>query len=170
MGVTIHFEGRLRDADAYDAVVNVARQFADERGWEHEPIKEELTTLKRVRNEEDWDYESVVTGIVLQPHQNSEPLRLEFDADLFVQDYTKTQFAPRETHVAVVELLKKIEPYFEKLEVFDEGEYFETLDQDLLRQHVDRCFEMMNEYLEQDDKYEGPVRLASKRIVDVIEK
>ena len=29
MGVTIHFEGRLRNSDAYQAVVNTATRFAD---------------------------------------------------------------------------------------------------------------------------------------------
>lgn len=170
MGVTIHFEGRLRSSGAYQAVVSTAKQFADELGWEYEPIEEKVATLKRVRNEEDWDYEGLVKGMVLQPHQNSEPLRLEFDSNLYIQEYTKTQFAPLETHVAVVELLKEIEPYFEKLEVIDEGEYFETHDRGILRKHLDRCFEVLDEYLEQGDKYEGPIRLPSKRIVDVMEK
>jgi len=170
MGITIHFEGRLRSSDAYQAVVNTARQFAHKCGWEYEPIEETVTILKRVRNEEDWDYEGLVKGVVLQPHHNSEPFRLEFDTDLYVQEYTKTQFAPLEIHVSVVELLKEIEPYFEKLEVIDEGEYFETQDQGILKQHLDRCFEVLDGYLEQGDKYEGPVRLPSQRIVDVIEK
>ena len=170
MGVTIHFEGRLRNPEAYQAVVHMARRFADEHGWEHEPIAETITTLKRVRNEEELDYEGLVKGVVLQPHQNSEPLRFEFDSDLYVQEYTKTQFAPLETHIAVVGLLKKIERYFEKLEVFDEGEYYETQDRDTLKKHLDRCFEVLDEYLEQGDKYEGPVRLPDKKIVDIMEK
>lgn len=170
MGVTIHFEGRLRNPEAYEAVVNTAERFASEHGWEYEPIETKVTILKRVRNEEDWDYEGLIKGVVLQPHQNSEPLRLEFDSDLYIQEYTKTQFAPLKTHIAVVELLKKIEPLFETLEVFDEGEYFETQDRDILKKHLDRCFEVLDEYLEQGDKFEGPVRLPSKRIVDVIEK
>ena len=170
MGVTIHFEGRLRNAEAYDAVVNTAKHFATDLGWEYEPIEENVTKLKRVKNEEDWDYEGPVKGLVLQPHQNSEPLRFEFDSDLYLQEYTKTQFAPLETHIAIVQLLKIIEPYFEKLEVFDEGEYFKTQDQSILKKHIDRCFEVLDEYLDQGDKYEGPVRLPSKRIVDVIEK
>jgi hypothetical protein len=170
MGVTIHFEGRLRGPDAYLTVVTTARRFAQGHGWECDQIEEKVTKLKRVRNEEDWDYEGSVKGVVLQPHQNSEPMRLEFDSDLYIQEYTKTQFAPLETHIAIVELLNQIEPCFEKLEVFDEGEYFETGDRDILKKHIDRCFKMLDEYLAQGDKYEGPVRLSSKRIADIIEK
>src|SRR5207249_3841299 len=43
-------------------------------------------------------------------------------------------------------------------------------DRKVLEKHVSRCFEVLNEYLEQSAKYQGPVRLPSKRIVDVTEK
>src|SRR6267378_1716568 len=126
MGVTIHFEGKLKRPEAYQTV---------------------LATARRFREEKDWDYVGPVKGVVLYPHENSEPVRLEFDSELYIQEYTKTQFAQIEVHLLLVELLKKIEPYFEQLIVFDEGEY-----------------------LEQSDEYQGPVRLPSKRIVDVTEK
>lgn len=170
MGITIHFEGQLKNATSFDAVVAATKHYCDERSWPHEPIKELHVTLNRVRDEKDWDYEGPTKGIVVQPHENSEPFRLEFDKNLYVQEYTKTQFAPIEIHVELVNLLRQLEPYFEHLEVIDEGEFFETGSHDTLATHRNRCFELLDEYLVQEEKYYGPIRLESKRIVDVMSR
>ncbi len=170
MGVTIHFEGRLRSAEDLDVVIDIAREFAESKNWLSDPIDDPKATLQRVRDEEDWDYEGPVKGVALQPDLNSEPLRLEFDRDFFIQEYTKTQFAPIECHKDIVLLLKKIEPLFENLIVSDEGEYYETEDEVILRNHLDKCSAMLDEYLADPEKYYGPVRLQSGRIADLMEQ
>ena len=58
------------------------------------------------------DYVGPTVGVQLQPHEDSEPLRLEFDCNNFCQDYCKTQFAPVHAHVALVELLRMVQPLF----------------------------------------------------------
>ena len=166
MGVTIHFEGRLKNEASLEAVLAETRNFCDEHSWPYESINEPHVKLSRVRDEKDWDYEGPIRGIAVQPHENSEPLRLEFDEDLYIQEYTKTQFSPIEIHVELVKLLRRLQPHFEHFEIIDEGEFFETGDKETLDHHINRCFEVLDEYLIQEDKYYGPVRLASKRIVD----
>ncbi len=148
----------------------LAKKFCDERAWMSQPINEAHVTLKRVRDEKDVDYAGPVKGIEIQPHEDSEPLRLEFDRDLYVQDFTKTQFAPIEIHVQVVELLHLLIPQFESIEVTDEGEYFETGDLTLLAQHRNRCLEVLDELLAQSDKHSGPVRIAGNRIADLMSR
>lgn len=170
MGITIHFEGKLKGEDSYERVINLAKNYSDEHGWPYSAISEKETTLKRVRDEEDWDYIGPTKGVEIQPHENSEPLRLEFDKDLYVQEYIKTQFAPQEIHVLVVNLLHLLEPEFSTLEVIDEGEYFESGDASVLENHRKKFFDILDEYLTQDDKYYGPVRLENGRIIDVMEK
>lgn len=170
MGVTIHFEGRLKDQASLEAVIALAKQFCDQHSWHSESLNSNYAKLSRVRDEQDWDYEGPVRGIAIEPHDNSEPFRLEFDKDLYIQEYTKTQFAPVEVHIALVELLRLIKPHFEHLEVCDEGEYFETGDTDTLMHHINRCSELLDEYLVQEDKYYGPIRLESKRIIDVMSR
>jgi hypothetical protein len=86
-----------------------------------------------------------------------------------VQQYTKTQFAPLEVHVLLVELLHLLKPFFEDLRNEDEGEYFESGGLTLLAEHRDRCSEVLNEYLAQSSKYHGPVRIEGARIVDLME-
>lgn len=170
MGITIHFEGQLKDRASFDAVLALTKHFCNERSWPCEPIDESHVTLNRVRDEKNWDYEGPTKGLVVQPHENSEPFRLEFDKGLYVQEYTKTQFAPIEIHVALINLLQLMQPHFARLEIVDEGEFFETRDLDTLTNHRNRCFELLDEYLVQEDKYYGPIRLESKRIVDVMSR
>jgi len=168
MGITVHFEGRLRDEAAYVALVEAAARFAAHQGWGAQRFEVLNAKLSRVRDEVDWDYEGPTKGIELRAHPSSEPIRLEFDTDLYVQEYTKTQFAPPDIHMRMVALLDELAPYFQILEVIDEGEYYETRDEEVLRKHRDCCFEMLDEHLANDKSLRGPVRLPSGRIADLI--
>jgi len=168
MGVTIHFEGRLKNEASLEQVIGAARTFAEREGWRHEPINETATTLERVRDEEDWDYHGPTSGIAVYPHENAEPLRLEFDRDLFVQEYIKTQYAPAQIHVKVVDLLKEIAPAFAEFAVVDEGEYWDTEKPEVLVRHLQNCFRVLDDELSARPELQGPVRLPSGRIVDLI--
>src|SRR5438270_82975 len=101
VGVTVHFQGQLRHAALTD-VLAIAAEHAELNGWWSESLDRDHDILERVIDEEPCDYEGPVLGIVLFPHEDCEPVRLEFDASLFIQDYTKTQFAilVREEHDA----------------------------------------------------------------------
>src|SRR6476620_4583697 len=140
MGVTIHFEGAVRDEGAYERVVRTARTLAEENGWRWQTIDASTTTLQRVRNDEEYVYSGPARGISLYPHEDCEPLHLEFDGDLFVQDFTKTQFAPPDIHIKVVRLLKTIAPQFACLSVDDEGEFWDSENADQLIQNLQACF------------------------------
>ena len=145
MGVTIHYQGHLRDEAAYQAVIGLASVFAEGLGWQTTPILEESVVLHRYEGDKDYKYTGPAKGLVIQPHENCEPFRLEFDRSLFVQDFVKTQFAPIEIHIRLVELLKSLNLHFEKLEVEDEGEYFETLDQERLKCNIDHFFDVLED-------------------------
>jgi hypothetical protein len=168
MGITIHFEGRMKNKSDYDAALSIAVSFAAGRNWPVTHFVNLNTKLSRVRDEKDWDYEGPTSGIELLPHSSSEPFRLEFDDNLYVQEYTKTQFAPQSIHEELVDLLDQLEPFFADLTVIDEGEYYQTRDPALLDKHLTRCFELMDEHLASDPSLRGPVRLPSGRIADLI--
>jgi hypothetical protein len=110
---------------------------------------------------------SRVRGIVLYLHKNSEPLRLEFDRDLIVQEFIKTQFAPAEIHVKIVGFPKEIVPHFEALTVEDEGEYWDTGGLDVLENHRQAIFRALSDELSASADLVGPVRLRSGRIADL---
>ena len=70
MGVTIHFEGRLRDEDSLDRAVAMATAHADRLGWPIESIDNSLVTLQRVIN----GMMNVVFAVVTTPVVQTVPV------------------------------------------------------------------------------------------------
>lgn len=136
---------------------------------EYFAFKEDHKLLERVKAEKDWNYEGSTKGLQLQPDLNSDPLILEFDNDLYVQEFCKTQFADISTHILIIDLLKNIQPYFDSLIVEDEGEYWETYDINLLRKHIDNFTRASEEMKKENSKMSGPFRLKNGRIIDLME-
>jgi hypothetical protein len=167
MGVTIHFEGQLTDKVAYGNLVEVAKAFALDRGWRTESIESGETTLLRVRDEEEWNYVGPVHGIVLYPRVDCDPVRLEFDRDLYIQEFTKTQFAGVQTHISVLALLKAIEPFFRNFKVEDEGECWDTGDAQLLAKHFARCQEVIEAELRKSPSTQTKFKTPNGRILDL---
>jgi hypothetical protein len=151
----------LKTPAAYPLLLDELREYAESRGWPCESISERQTTLKRVREERDWDYSGPTLGLQLHPDENSDPLRFEFDRDYYVQEFVKTQFAGVDTHVAIIGLLRSIQPFFERLKVEDEGEFWTTSDESVLAEHIRRCDDILQEMLAKHPGARGPVRLAS---------
>lgn len=50
------------------------------------------------------------------------------------------------------------------------GEYFLAGNLPRLEHHIERCFEILDEYLSNEAKYHASVRLTSDHIVDLMEK
>ena len=166
MGVTIHFEGHIRDEAALHAAVTKARALGQAFGWPSTIIDESQATIVRVINEEEIPYTGPTRGIELRPNDDCDPIRLEFGSDLFVQDYVKTQFAGPETHVRVIEVLREIEPFFRDLTVVDEGEFWDTYSHELLREHIANINAVLDEYVRQSPNGRVKVRLPDGRIMD----
>ena len=166
MGVTIHFEGRVKGATAYSLLIDEIREFAASHAWPIEEIPRADRSLKRVRDEQNWDYSGPTFGIVLSAHSECDPLRFEFDEDFYIQKFVKTQFAGAEIHVAIIEFLRRIQPFFDSLKVTDEGDFWDTSDQSVLEQHIDRCNQVLRDLLAKNPKAKGPIRLPDGRIAD----
>ncbi|HWA92595.1 MAG TPA: hypothetical protein VG889_21365 [Rhizomicrobium sp.] len=164
MGVTIHYAGRLKDEAAYDAAIAIARDFAQAQGWSCADIPEEVRHLERMSEEEEWTYDGPTRGVELHPHPQCEPVRLEFDRELYLQNYTKTQFAPIEVHIAVTGLLHALAPCFAALAVNDEAEYFDTGNRERLAQSIEWGNSTLRALTGPDAKV--GVKLPSGRILD----
>ncbi len=169
MGVTIHFEGQLKSETDYDSVIKVAVDFANKNAMPYSLFREENKVLQRVKDEKDWNYEGATKGVKIQPDANTDPLWLEFDTNKYVQEYCKTQFADLNIHIRIVNLLRRLEPFFINLIVSDEGEYWETENRDILQKHIDACNRAMEERIQKNKKMSGPYRIADGRIVDLME-
>jgi hypothetical protein len=151
MGVTIHFEGQLLSADHYTTVIGVAKTFAESQGWDYFLFQEESKLLQRVREDKDCD-----------------PLILEFDENLFLQEYCKTQFSDINVHTLIVQLLKIIQVHFSNFKVEDEGEYWDTSDTEVLEQHFRNCFRAIESAKQENPRLAGPFKLENGRIIDLM--
>jgi hypothetical protein len=169
MGVTIHFEGKLKSQNDFDNVIQISTDFALLYNMDYQIFEEPDKLLQRVRNEKDWDYQGLTHGVKIQPDINSDPLWIEFDNDYYIQEYCKTQFVVTEIHIKIIQLLKKIEPYFQDLIVNDEGEYWDTGDVELLQMHLDNCFRAIEDAKSENLKLSGPYRVKGERIVDLMD-
>ena len=68
----------------------------------------------------------------------------------------------------VVDLLRAIQPFFRKLKVEDEGEYWETNDQTILAAHMDRTREVIEDELRKNPSAQMKVKTPSRKIMDLI--
>jgi hypothetical protein len=136
VGVTIHWQGTLLGAEAYTALIKAVCTFAEVRGWPTHDIERKVRQSLRVIDEQIVEYQGHTFGVFVRPDPNCEPTTFEFDQELFTQQSCKTQFAGPKIHIAVIELLRTIEPYFREMEVVDEGEYWDSSDEAKLRAHL----------------------------------
>jgi hypothetical protein len=168
MGVTIHFYGRLKNKESLDEVITIASEFAAEKGCEVFNLDSEKKQLFRAKDGKQSEYDGPVRGIQFHPDGNCDPFVLEFDDDLYIQQFCKTQFAGISTHVEVIRLLRDIEPCFESFTVVDEGDFWETSDISTLEQRFETNFAAAEEMKKENPKLKGPIRLMNGRILDLI--
>ena len=167
-GVTIHYEGRAPDPAAVEQVLAAASEEAKRNGWQIRDDSSSDISLKRVVDEKDVPYRGSVRGIVLQPRRECEPIHLQFDSNMFMQDFVKTQFAGPEIHMQVARLLQVIQPLLRSLKVEDEGQYWETGSKSTLEGHMAKVNTLMVEMKRSKPGLRGPVTLPSGRIVDLM--
>ncbi len=167
-GVTIHYEGAATSPDAVVKILAAVTAFAKKNRWKVEDVSAAKGTLKRVIDEKDKDYEGRITGIVVRVSDNCEPLHFQFGDDLFMQDYVKTQFAGADVHIQIVQLLDSLRPMFRKITVDDEGEYWDTHDRAVLEGHISKINLIIEEEKKKNPKLQGPVRLDSGRMLDLV--
>lgn len=124
--------------------------------------------MKRVKDEKEWDYQGSTRGIRIQPYDNSDPFNLEFDEDNYIQEYCKTQFTNVEIHIKLIKFLESIISNFEQLNIYDEGEYFELRNIEILDNHIKTCFYQIEMAKQNDKSLDGPFRIEDDRIADLI--
>lgn len=157
MGITIHYEGTLDDPGILQDMLTAVRHFCFKCKWKYVDVDERIIG----KLDDDTPVDDTLRGVIIQPHPNSEGIWLAFNqrgelcfyhgeeepGRYRIQEggFTKTQFAPIENHVAVCELLRMVKDnYFPGLQVWDEGEYWETGDVNRLAQHLHTLNRLMD--------------------------
>jgi hypothetical protein len=68
MGVTIHYEGRLRSLDAYDELTAHLKKEADRHEWLFSVVVAQKVYLARVIQGKLDDYAGPIKGVVINLH------------------------------------------------------------------------------------------------------
>jgi hypothetical protein len=149
---------------------------AKSMGWKHSVFDFDLKDKEPIK------------GIIIQPHPKSESLQfitdqqgnlrnafaMEFavnDQELTYLNFIKTQFAPVEIHIAVIKLLKYIQKkYISNLDVYDEGDYWQTGDEKILKGKIDFLNGAINQLTDVLNSIEFDKDSSPESIVDKIEE
>lgn len=140
MGITIHYRGKLNNPEDIGKIQSEMSDIAKEFNWTFTIID---------------DVEQNVNGIIVKPHEDSESLSILVNKNLHLISLaalifneadeesakfvaTKTQFAPIHVHISIIKLLKYLKKkYINNLEVNDEGDYWKTMDENVLKEKMD---------------------------------
>ena len=169
MGLTVHYRGRIREYALVDELITEVANFAKNLSWRYHLLTPGINTPLKPVNQEDPEPLPSVKGIILSPDK-CEPIIFTFLDDgricspffppMEAEDglpymWTKTQYAGIEVHRSFVNLLRQLnEKYFSELVVVDEGQYWETNDEEILQsqfQQYNNIIELMADALENTD-------------------
>lgn len=151
MGLSIHYNGKFSRTASLSKMIGEVRDIVEARNWKYHVFETEFPD-DPVSEE---DYNDEIYGISFSPpgcetvsicflsnRRMSDIVMLRFwgkSSDTPNGEYlymlaVKTQYAGEETHKFIVELFRylKNQGYFEKFEMSDEGQYWETKDENLL--------------------------------------
>lgn len=169
MGVTIHYKGTINNLKNIDDLCDEVIDIAKTMGWPWMRLDEDLSKPCTATTQFDGKTIKItghlpLKGVSFHPHKACEHVDLYFDAQGRLNDplgmilqhegkieerhrylSVKTQFAPIETHITIVKLLRHLKKrYIPDLEVRDEGGYWETNDAKELQRRIDSINEAMD--------------------------
>lgn len=151
MGITIHYKGKAKDAKSAAAALRALEAMAKTKRW----VFQSSSTKKNAAR--------------VLIHPKCDPVHIEFNAKLRIDDFVKTQFAPLGVHLVVLKLLDDIRPHFTSLAIEDESGYLESRNRADLKKQRDAFTRALKKILKDHPNAQGPVMLPSGRWIDVIE-
>jgi hypothetical protein len=161
MGITIHFQGQLKNTHLIDSSKEELNDISEIKNWEWQDLDEDWSKPSTAKLSENKDRLKIIghlslKGVQINIHPDSEPLSLYFDAEGNLTNpmsvilknagkistknsynSVKTQFAPPDVHISIIKLLKYLKKrYIPNLRVIDEGEYWESEDKEKLIEKI----------------------------------
>ncbi|MEK7255096.1 MAG: hypothetical protein AAB316_10145 [Bacteroidota bacterium] len=191
MGLTLHYSARLRKPARLPELVAEVEDICRSLDWKSHSFDEtiEVPAAAVPLEPGEGDPKPIrLQGIFFTPTKcetafltftpsgrTSTPMNLEIAEDLagitpemVYSVHVKTQYAGLQTHVALVTLLKYLEKkYCYKMKVLDEGNFWKTLDQAVLKTRFNEYWSLINVVKEALEKEEWkvtdePLKLALK--------
>jgi len=155
MGVTIHYAGRLTKPTKMPKLLDFVRAFAKSHQWGFRTLQQNESAPPH--------------GFVLFPHPDCEPMAFDFGPRFRFASSVKTQFAGPQVHFEVVRFLRQIQPILGRLGVRDEGEYWNTGNEETFRWHIAKVNELIAEMIAKDPNARSQVTTPDGLIIDLIE-
>lgn len=116
-GVTIHFNGQLKETATPSDVAEAACSVAISHSWNCVSISSptdpalDRITVESLRKLDDTEELLSANGVVIYPSDMSEPLHLVFGKSYKLDNFIKTQFAGADTHIAVIGVFDAVKPF-----------------------------------------------------------
>ena len=160
MGLSIHYRGRLKSPELISSITDELTDICRSLGWETDCLDEDFSrenTAQLVHTEKGAEITGhlPLKGVGIAPGKGCERVSFFFDREgnlippitmatdgpvkgELPWDAVKTQFAPLDIHITIIKLFRYLKKkYFEIFEVEDEGSYWETGDEVLLRKKME---------------------------------
>jgi hypothetical protein len=167
MGLSFHYSGKIKDRASIPSLM------------------EEVEDVCRIFQ---WNYhlynDENVKGISFSPpecepvflalnnkNELCSPVMMQYDVHPATTISVKTQFAGIELHKAVIKLLKHLkEVYLTEFELFDEGGYWEVLDEENLHRQFNRYNYLLSKVTEQLKDFKTGENDAPASLAERLEK
>ena len=191
MGLSIHYTGSFNKNASLSDLITEVKEVAEVQNWEYNVYEEKFP----IDNNEDDTYDGKVYGISFSPpkcepvficflsnYRMSNHLLIEFYGDAERQpekDYlymlsTKTQYAGIAIHKMIIDLFRYLNKrnYFSEFNMIDEGEYWETDDEEVLERKFKEYNDLMDNFslaieaipAEPEETYEDYFKRIAERI------
>lgn len=152
MGLTIHYGGRLKNANLLGELIEDVKDFAATHDWEYKIFKTSFPNNQFSEVTERKDFYGInftppkceTVSLVFHPDGrmiNIAAILLfdeddpEYDPEWSYMTFTKTQFAGPMIHKLLILYFRYLDKkYFQDFQMTDESEYWETNDEELLLQ------------------------------------
>jgi hypothetical protein len=155
MGLTIHYRGKLKNANDLKSLIDDVKDVALAEKWDYFVFEDQFenNSFSEIIDREN------LYGIMITPPK-SEPFSMSFlsngrmssilnfnvmqleneiNEDLVYAVFTKTQYSGYENHKKLILLLDFISKrYLEDFECIDDGYYWESRDEDLLKKTFEK--------------------------------
>lgn len=169
MGITIHYQGRVAPKMKNREVWIYASLIAKEKNWKISELTEtEGPAILTQIDGEEIQYDGKLATFAMEMHEHCEPLLFQITAEGYFRNWCKTQFAPLEIHMGLVDFFHQMRKKFGDLVIQDEGGYWETGDAEALEKRIIKCFMEMQNAKDEDPAYYGPVKSEDGRITDLM--
>lgn len=167
MGLSFHYSGKIKDRASIPSLVEEAQDVCTILQWNY-----------HLYNDED------VKGISFSPpecepvflvfnnkNELCSPVMMQYDVHPATTISVKTQFAGIEIHKAVIKLLKHLkEVYLTEFELFDEGGYWEALDEEKLNWQFNRYNYLLSKVTEQLKGFKASENDTAASLAERLEK